>query len=1328
MVKELKDLSVKYAINLFEWHTFNSKNTSLEKDSRILIYGDCRYDFARVLARRVSKVYVIFETALAKETFLGNKNEEDNIFVANILISSLDSRKKVQKEKQEGIDIEVTIDELRDLDYVIVPFPSRDIIRDRSLFEFTKYLISEFTNDTGSVMMAFDNSRSVDIVAGKKKESDESYYSYDDIKKASDSLKEIYSGEVKLYFPLPEFKFPLRIYSEKYLPKLEDEDKKTRNLVSLGIFEEWASSYIFLFEASKTSWPLEKPIEEEPEENSSEDLEDAQEQKLKKNKKSKKDTKKSLSSITTEDDKEVNKEGDFDLDKFEIIYTKYNTNRSPSYALKTQIIEDKDGNRFVVKKAITKEANRHIEDMIKRPALLDNKNVEILEPVKYVFGDDALDGLGYSIYPFLKGEIVSDIIISKIKSGKPEKIAILNYMNKLIGKESGDIEKYNLDCLFSNAIEVGGKLYVIDGEWIGTNVTEVNFLKYRILRYFYESSRQELSAETFTDFLKTFGISSEDEQRFDKLEEAFQQSVHGGAGESDVNLYNENKDDISKYFYIKALLDRANEKIERIEGNKSANEIHINRIYELLRLTNAHAGNLENVIVNLRHEIDEMAKVINHLNKHESLIYKVGRRVKKLFDAAFPTESKRRKIAKYIGQTFIHPFKMFRLYFTKAGRNILDGDFKIGTCYFEHGRLNINQTENPKVSIIIPCYNQVRFTYLCVKSIIETTNFENYPYEVIIADDNSKDATKNITNYINGAVHIRTGKNLGFLKNCNNAALSARGKYLVFLNNDTVVKENWLSSLYDLMERDPMIGLAGSKLIFADGTLQEAGGVIWSDGTGWNYGRGMDPKATEYNYVREVDYISGASIMTRKNVWDEIGGFDERYAPAYCEDSDYAFEIRKYGMKVVYQPASEVIHYEGISNGTDVNKGVKKYQIINGKKLVEKWEYELSKQFPSGPNPNAFRARERAMDKKIILFIDHYIPTWDKDAGSKTTFQYIKLFISKGYIVKFLPDNFMNSEPYGSILEQMGVELLYGTKLEADIWSYLQKNSRNIDFVYLNRPHIATKYIDFIKSNMTSKIIYYGHDLHFLREMREYELTGNKETLTESRYYKSIELSVLYKADMNYYPSNIEVEEIKKIDDRIKVKAIRAYIYDEEPIQDRPQPREKKLLFVGGFAHTPNKDGIIWFAQSILPYIKSRIPDVVVEVVGSNADEKLKEDIQNASINLLGFVSDERLKQLYEEASVVIAPLRYGAGVKGKIIEALSHQCAVVTTECGAEGIEYADKIMKVATSSGEFAQMVINLLENENERKMLSMLARDYINKTYTSDSAWEIIEKDWQ
>src|SRR5699024_4776423 len=160
---------------------------------------------------------------------------------------------------------------------------------------------------------------------------------------------------------------------------------------------------------------------------------------------------------------------------------------------------------------------------------------------------------------------------------------------------------------------------------------------------------------------------------------------------------------------------------------------------------------------------------------------------------------------------------------------------------------------------------------------------------------------------------------------------------ILFLNNDTQVTEGWLSSLVKLIESDSTIGMVGSKLVYPDGRLQEAGGIIWSDGSGWNYGRMDDPDKPEYNYVKDVDYISGASIMIRRELWEQIGGFDVRYTPAYCEDADLAFEVRKAGYRVVYQPLSKVIHFEGVSNGTDVNgTGLKRYQVENFKKLKEK--------------------------------------------------------------------------------------------------------------------------------------------------------------------------------------------------------------------------------------------------------------------------------------------------------------------------------------------------------------------------------------------------------
>ena len=138
--------------------------------------------------------------------------------------------------------------------------------------------------------------------------------------------------------------------------------------------------------------------------------------------------------------------------------------------------------------------------------------------------------------------------------------------------------------------------------------------------------------------------------------------------------------------------------------------------------------------------------------------------------------------------------------------------------------------------------------------------------------------------------------------------------------------------------------------------------------------------------MKDVDYMSGAAILIRSCLWEKIGGFDERYAPAYCEDNDLAFKVRKHGFRVVYQPKSVVIHFEGVSNGTDVQGGgLKRYQVENTEKLKEKWKEALRLQFENTGNPDPFRARERSGGKKIVLVVDHYVPTFDRDAGSRIT-------------------------------------------------------------------------------------------------------------------------------------------------------------------------------------------------------------------------------------------------------------------------------------------------------------------------------------------------------
>ena len=218
------------------------------------------------------------------------------------------------------------------------------------------------------------------------------------------------------------------------------------------------------------------------------------------------------------------------------------------------------------------------------------------------------------------------------------------------------------------------------------------------------------------------------------------------------------------------------------------------------------------------------------------------------------------------------------------------------------------QHEEVEVSIIIPVFNQLEYTHACLASL--QTVEEQMRFEVIIVDDCSTDRTAEVLPQLHGITYLRNERNSGFVTSCNCGAEKARGKYLVLLNNDTLVKPGWLTALLDTFIEELDAGIVGSKLLYPDGRLQEAGGIIWRDASGWNYGKFDDPEKPEYNYLREVDYCSAAALMVPKALFESVGGFDSRYAPGYYEDTDLAFKVRRAGYKVLYQPLSEVIHYE----------------------------------------------------------------------------------------------------------------------------------------------------------------------------------------------------------------------------------------------------------------------------------------------------------------------------------------------------------------------------------------------------------------------------------
>jgi len=650
--------------------------------------------------------------------------------------------------------------------------------------------------------------------------------------------------------------------------------------------------------------------------------------------------------------------------------------------------------------------------------------------------------------------------------------------------------------------------------------------------------------------------------------------------------------------------------------------------------------------------------------------------------------------------------------------------FSISLLLMARFEIIANLFNPPVVSIIIPVHNNINYTYNCINSILKAE--DSISYEIIISNDKSSDDTKFlISKYFKNSTNIyihNNNKVYNFLLNCNKAVKKARGKYILFLNNDIIVHKYWLSYLLILIDSNENIGMVGSKFIYPNGTLQEAGGIIWSNGGGLNFGLGNNADMPEYNYVKEVDYISGASIMIRKSAWYEIGGFDKRYNPAYYEDTDFAFELRKHGYKVMYQPLSVVEHYEGISNGKDLKTGIKKYQEINKLKFIEKWKDELKYQLDI-----TFMSRDRCFNKSRIFVIDRFVPNFDKDAGGRCCYMYLNLYKEIGLQVTFLGNDFKKIEPYTTILQQEGIEILYGESYkDINLENWFKEYLKYFKFVYLQRPDIGKKYIDIIRKYFSGKIFYFCHDMHHIRLAREFNITHDKNKLIESNAIKEIEMEIFKKVDVIHVVGDFEYTYLKGIFNDKVIRNIPLFFYKEKCNNiEKDFSKRNGLILVAGLKHYPNYDGLVWFSKEVYPKILDKFPHMVWHIVSSDIPNDIK-NLESENIKVEGFLSDKELHLLYQKCRIAIAPLRIGAGVKGKIIEAAYNQIPMVTTSIGGEGLDNSIGSFVVENNPEKMAKIINELYENFTKLRQMSDSGKLLIDKYFSIEKAKEILMED--
>lgn len=630
------------------------------------------------------------------------------------------------------------------------------------------------------------------------------------------------------------------------------------------------------------------------------------------------------------------------------------------------------------------------------------------------------------------------------------------------------------------------------------------------------------------------------------------------------------------------------------------------------------------------------------------------------------------------------------------------------------GAFDMPCPQDPIVSIVIPVYGKIEYTYRCLRSLWSHRSY--YSFEVIVVDDCSPDNTLAILETIKGLRIVRNSTNAGFIRSCNIGAGQARGKLLVMLNNDTVVLPGWLDELVNTFNCVPQAGLVGSKLMYPDGRLQEAGGIIWADGSGWNYGRLEDPNHPAYNHLRDVDYCSGASLMIPKGLFDQLGGFDEHYAPAYGEDSDLAFRVRRAGYRVLYQPLSQAVHFEGITSGRQVSAGVKAYQVDNARKLHERWKGALADHGAPG------MMVEHAMDRSITgraLVLDHCTPTPDQDAGSITILNIMRILQSLGLKVSFIPeDNFLYLDPYTKDLQRVGMECLYAPHVTS-VEQHLAESGARYDVVVVFRMLTAERNLAVIRKYCpNAKLVFHTSDLHFLREQREAGLFHPEAPVASVRRTMERELAVIKAADATIVHSIAEKEILKQklAPDGCSDKIFLFGWAIEIPGTRVPCEPRDGMVFVGGFQHQPNVDAVLYFAREIFPLIRRKAPETVFRIVGSHAPSEVLALAGNG-IEVLGFVED--LRAVLDRCRMSVVPVRYGAGIKGKIGTSLSYGLPCVSTAMGAEGMGLGEGDGVIIADGPEaFAEAVLRLDQDPVLWETLSRGGLEFVQRNYSLES----------
>jgi GT2 family glycosyltransferase len=593
-------------------------------------------------------------------------------------------------------------------------------------------------------------------------------------------------------------------------------------------------------------------------------------------------------------------------------------------------------------------------------------------------------------------------------------------------------------------------------------------------------------------------------------------------------------------------------------------------------------------------------------------------------------------------------------------------------------RLAIPATGAPVVSIVVVVWNRADLTLQCLRVLAAQMDVAT---EVIVVDNASTDETPALLAKIDGVRVIRNASNLGFTMSVNLGAKVARGEFLLLLNNDAEVLPGCLHHLVQTARASNATGAVGGKLVFPDGRLQEAGSIIWSDGSCDAYGRGGDPQAPEFNFERAVDFCSAALLLTPRVVFDSLGGFDERYKPAYYEDADYCTRLWKHGYRVVYQPKAAAIHHEfgsAASSGAGIELQRERRPIF-----VSRHAEWLASQ--PARDSGVLVARSHPHQQPAVTVIDDAVPDPRMGAGFPRAAELLHALEAIGYRVTLYATSGDPRAPSSAGFPRVEAIANGPSGLRAFL------ASRRPRLLIVSRPHNMEYVKAAIGSDFSAlgiQCVYDAEAIYAVREIGRRKAIG--QALSEAEQHALID------GELALARGCASVLTVSEADRQVFAGAgvanvrVLGHALEARPTANAFERRDA-ILFVGAFGPgSPNDDAVAFFCREVLPALRGVGCSAPLVVAGAHIPESIT-TIGDASVSWRRDLDD--LTPLYDRARVFVAPTRYAAGIALKVLEAAARGVPIVATPLVARQLGWQAGVeLLIAGEPPEFARAITSL------------------------------------